>query len=872
MKPKKEFETYNEAKNVPEVFSFSEKENEKQFLTEDFVFKFEDNEKQTGIDLNIDSTGLEENENSVNTIEIMEEEEKREQIKENVETSSSSSSASAEATTATTTAGASAAATGGSAVAAAVTTVAAVILVVGGGLAISESYKKPSFCEFQEIFVEQNNIYYMLMLGMEEENEQSQDGTSDIEIENEKTDCIVELTYASNSRFVGEIEVGTFGITSGEFNNLEYNTTYCLNVYRPTMLGFDREYLLEEGYYITIPEEGSAIAVEGIEVDAQEISLTVGENSYISYRIYPENASDQTVTFISSDEEVAKVDENGMITALSEGEATITLITNDGGYSTYCVVYVEEDYVHVTSVSFEEESTELAVGSSLTLEPIVLPENATDKSVTYSSSDESIAIVDDDGLVTGLEVGQVTITCTTVDMECSASIIIDVFDPTPTFTNFSLHIATSNVGNEFMYAVLDYEDKTSIWGDNFTIRFFGDNASEFETELRLVSGSYYDILSSSSNFYMPNIIEEESMMLREYVENYQYQIIPSSVDAFIEDNIIFSGYLSNGYEYEEMPREETLLYGMMEDDNQFVLSIRLNACSYYRDFSSVHALIKDVTMSEQYDVVIADYDTPIPTGIVPTSDSMYEVTLMGTKTGEEDEVLIYSEYFYPSDMLPEPELMNYQLYKTHTNSDNYLYFFDISVEDTVGYYGNEYTFKLKDPSTSELVYQTVLQEYPYDLPTLKGKYVFPDLNDFNSALMSYDGDTEQLEYSILVDSSYPDDGGEKELVKESFMPQYIEGSIEGIPQISFNDNMFVTVFFDECDYLLEFDSVGVLLHDNVNDNDYSIFFESSDLGTTKDTDAPVSLDSQNYTITVVGYNGNDEITIYVEDMPDFGIH
>lgn len=151
-------------------------------------------------------------------------------------------------------------------------------------------------------------------------------------------------------------------------------------------------------------------AVEGITLSADAITLTEGEDMTLTATVAPENATDKTVTWTSSDETVATVDQNGKVTAVKAGEAVIT--AKAGEKSATCKVTVEAAAIEVEEITIDLTDEIIKVGETLILTATVTPADATDVTVTWSSSDESIATVDDKGVVTGVSMGQVTITAT----------------------------------------------------------------------------------------------------------------------------------------------------------------------------------------------------------------------------------------------------------------------------------------------------------------------------------------------------------------------------------------------------------------------------------------------------------------------------
>ena len=162
-------------------------------------------------------------------------------------------------------------------------------------------------------------------------------------------------------------------------------------------------------------QKQKTIPVQSVELDKKTLSLILGNSYKLSATVLPENATDKNVTWSSSNQSVATVDQSGNIKAISEGIATITVTTKDGKKTDACEVTVTEKIIHVTSVTLNKDKLELAEGETAQLTATVLPENATNKNVTWSSSDESVATVDQIGNVTAKTPGIAIITVTTDD-------------------------------------------------------------------------------------------------------------------------------------------------------------------------------------------------------------------------------------------------------------------------------------------------------------------------------------------------------------------------------------------------------------------------------------------------------------------------
>ena len=171
-----------------------------------------------------------------------------------------------------------------------------------------------------------------------------------------------------------------------------------------------------------------AVPVQSVSLDKTTLDLNVGENATLVATVLPENADDKSVTWSSSNTAVATVDATGKVTAVAAGEAVITVTTTDGGKTATCTVTVTNPAVPVQSVTLDKTTLSLMVGKNATLVATVLPENADDKTVTWSSSNTAVATVDATGKVTAVAAGEAVITVTTNDGGKTATCTVTVTD------------------------------------------------------------------------------------------------------------------------------------------------------------------------------------------------------------------------------------------------------------------------------------------------------------------------------------------------------------------------------------------------------------------------------------------------------------
>ena len=172
--------------------------------------------------------------------------------------------------------------------------------------------------------------------------------------------------------------------------------------------------------YVTVkaketPQPPADVKVTNITLDTRYLRIEAGEKRELRYTVYPYNATDKTLTWTSSNENVATV-ENGVITAIGRGSAYITATSSNGVQtSCYVDVYGEAKPVKVTGIYFSDRQLGLKVGETKAASVLFTPNNATNKNVTYSSLNSSIARVDENGNITGVRPGTVYIYARSVD-------------------------------------------------------------------------------------------------------------------------------------------------------------------------------------------------------------------------------------------------------------------------------------------------------------------------------------------------------------------------------------------------------------------------------------------------------------------------
>lgn len=171
-------------------------------------------------------------------------------------------------------------------------------------------------------------------------------------------------------------------------------------------------------------EQPGESGLTGVSLDRYTLTLYAGEDAeQLTATLKPEG-TEATIRWTSSNQTAATVSQDGKVTPLSAGVTVVTAAAGD--YRASCIVTVQPKRVRVTGIRFDEPTHTLMMGSTVTLQPIIAPDDATVKNLTWVSSDEQTATVSRTGIVTALSVGETTITATTVDGGYSAEIKIIV--------------------------------------------------------------------------------------------------------------------------------------------------------------------------------------------------------------------------------------------------------------------------------------------------------------------------------------------------------------------------------------------------------------------------------------------------------------
>lgn len=162
-----------------------------------------------------------------------------------------------------------------------------------------------------------------------------------------------------------------------------------------------------------VPSTGTAIIANNIKLNYSSINLNVGSTKRLSASFSPENVSNKTINWTSSDSKIATVDISGLVTANKVGTATITAFNRSSGKKATCTVTVKQP---IKSISLSDTSKTLNIDGSYTLTVKYNPSNASYQKVTWSSSKPNVVSVDKNtGKLTAKKIGTATITAKAAD-------------------------------------------------------------------------------------------------------------------------------------------------------------------------------------------------------------------------------------------------------------------------------------------------------------------------------------------------------------------------------------------------------------------------------------------------------------------------
>lgn len=213
----------------------------------------------------------------------------------------------------------------------------------------------------------------------------------------------MELNYKSNKK--GSNYWDTAKSSFGQsYMSIDGNRWYDINI-----LFKDTNFCIKA---FTQYEENKEIKATNVSINLDEnVIMNVNDEIKLSAIVTPNNATNKEIVWETSDKNIITIN-NGIAKAISSGTATITAKNVASGKSDTIQITVSKQFVDipVTKITVEPENNTIKIGEKLTLKATILPSNATNKEIKWKSSDENIAVVSNNGIVTAKGKGKVTIT------------------------------------------------------------------------------------------------------------------------------------------------------------------------------------------------------------------------------------------------------------------------------------------------------------------------------------------------------------------------------------------------------------------------------------------------------------------------------
>ena len=357
------------------------------------------------------------------------------------------------------------------------------------------------------------------------------------------------------------------------------------------------------------------VAVTGVTLNNTAITLTEGGTYTLIPTIQPANASNKNVSWVSSNPNIASVNGNGLVTAVAQGNATITATTQDGNKTAACYVTVmrEADVIRVTGVTLNRTTLTLNQGATETLVATVQPANASNKNVSWVSSNPNIASVNGSGLVTALAQGDAAITVTTSDGGRTAVCAVAV-------------LATTNPGVGDVY-VAGYDSiaggvRPRLWknGESQNLELT-TNLRRGEARSVFVSGSDVYVAGCESNsdnsnsyYYVPTLWKNG---LIQHLTTDAISSNSRAYSVFVHGNDVYVAGVLNNYamlwkngnaqRLTPSPNTNNAAYAVfVSGDDVYVAGVANNAATLWKN--GVSEALLSVSGSRAYSVYVSGND------------------------------------------------------------------------------------------------------------------------------------------------------------------------------------------------------------------------------------------------------------------------
>ncbi|ANQ48276.1 carbohydrate-binding protein [Flammeovirga sp. MY04] len=324
------------------------------------------------------------------------------------------------------------------------------------------------------------------------------------------------ITLFTNTEEIGDLVVPNNG-SWGDYQEVTLDIDFYLEAGQNTfkvLASGSNDWQWNMDKMIFTPYTENIIAVEGIELDVTSADVERFKTLQLSATVLPENASNKNYSWESSNTFVATVDQNGIVTGVQEGEVEITAVTAEGGIrATATITVTPATSIHVSGINIDIYNIELNINETATITATILPAEATNQNVIWSSSNETIATVTN-GIITALAEGNCTVTVESEDGSFSQNISVvvkaeaptsidNVYNPLVIYPNPNKGSITLRGLSNKVYKIIIY----NLNGQNvYSVNTY------FENEYKI------DLSNQPKGVYLVQVIDEETSYSRRIIK------------------------------------------------------------------------------------------------------------------------------------------------------------------------------------------------------------------------------------------------------------------------------------------------------------------------------------------------------------------
>ncbi|MBQ8170521.1 MAG: Ig-like domain-containing protein [Oscillospiraceae bacterium] len=327
--------------------------------------------------------------------------------------------------------------------------------------------------------------------------------------------------------------------------------------------------------------------VTGITFEQETMELIKGDVAGIAFHVAPESANNKKITWSSDDTSVATVDESGNVTATGSGTATITATTEDGGFTATCKVTVTNP---IQMIDLTQRSLGIVEGETAELTVITTPTDCDPFEITWSTDDESVATVDENGVITAVAEGSCVIRATVTDeifIECVVTVTADVVAADGVSLNeteYTLDAVGDTVALVASVTPSDATNQDVTWTssdpDVATVDEFGIVTAVANGTAVITVTTKDGDYTATCNITVDIAVEETPEAPEETPEAPDVPVAPEAPET---EDALDEGTYGDG-EYAQLPESEIpeMIYGPVDISDQFI-STKAETSATYTD-------------------------------------------------------------------------------------------------------------------------------------------------------------------------------------------------------------------------------------------------------------------------------------------------